>query len=78
MAKELEEESVSRDEAADRLEDIAERLRGDGDFDVNVNNRTIHLSPGSKVGMQVGVREKSGLFRGDREGITIKLDWKSK
>lgn len=69
---------MSPDEAADRLEDIAVRPRGEGDFDADVDNRTIYLSPGSEIGMQVGVREKSGLFRGDREGITIKPDWKSR
>lgn len=78
MAKELEETTVSREEAAERLETIADQLRGDGSMDVNVNNRTIHLSPGSKLGMQVGIRERSTLFRGDREGITIKVDWKPK
>lgn len=76
MAKELETRDVSREEAADRLEAIAAQLRGDESFDVNVSNRTIHLTPPQQVGMEVGVRETSSLFRGDREGITIKLDWK--
>ena len=76
MAKELEEGAVTREEAAERLEDIAERLRGEGSFDVSVNNRTIHLSPASELGLQAGVREKSTFLRGNREGITIKLDWK--
>lgn len=74
MAKELEERDVSREEAAERLERIADELRTDGSFDVN--NRTVHLSPPSKVGMEVGVRERSTLLRGNREGVTIKLDWK--
>lgn len=76
MAKELEESTVTREEAAERLEAIADQVRGEGSMDVNVNNRTIHLSPSSNVGMAVGVRETSTLFRGNREGVTVKLDWK--
>lgn len=76
MAKETEERKVTREEAAQRLEAIAEDLRNEGPFDVNVNNRTVHLSPPDDVGMEVGVREKSTLLRGSREGVTIKFDWK--
>ncbi|WP_459193603.1 amphi-Trp domain-containing protein [Halosimplex sp. J119] len=76
MAKELEELDVTREEAAQRLESFAEDLRGEGSFDVNVNNRTVHLAPPEDVGMEIGVREMSSLLRGDREAFTIKLDWK--
>lgn len=76
MAKELEERTVTREEAADRLERLAAEIRAEGGADVTVNNRTIHLSPSSEVAMEVGVRERSSLLRGDREGLTIKLDWK--
>lgn len=76
MAKEIEETQVDREAAADRLEAIAADLRSEGSFDVNVGNRTVHLSPTSQVGMEVGVRETSSILRGSREAITIKLDWK--
>lgn len=76
MAKELEETTVSREEAARRLEELADELRRDDVFDVSVNNRTVHLSPGAQLAMEVGVRESSSLLRGSREGLTIKLDWK--
>lgn len=76
MAKELEERTVSREEAADRLVSLAAQIRGEGSLDVNVNNRTIHLSPADELAMEVGVRERSTLLRGNREGLTIKLDWK--
>lgn len=76
MAKEIEERTVSREAAADRLEDVAARLRAEGSFDMNVSNRTIHLSPPEEVGMEVSVRERSTLLRGDREGLTVKLDWR--
>ncbi|WP_135365093.1 MULTISPECIES: amphi-Trp domain-containing protein [Halosimplex] len=76
MAKELEELDMTRDEAADKLESIAADLRGDGSFDVNVNNRTVHLAPPDEIGMEIGVREMSSLLRGSREAFTVKLDWK--
>lgn len=76
MAKEIEERDVTREEAAEQLEQLAEALRNEGSFDVEVRNRTIHLSPPQNVGMELGVREESTMFRGSREGITVKLDWK--
>jgi len=76
MAKELEERDVSQEEAAARLEEIADQVRMGDSMDISVNNRTIHLSPASQIAMGVGVRERSTLLRGNREGITIKLDWK--
>ncbi|WP_123535478.1 amphi-Trp domain-containing protein [Halosimplex salinum] len=76
MPKELEEMDMTRDEAADKLESIADDLRGDGPFDVNVANRTVHLSPPRDIGVEIGVRETSSLLRGSREAFTVKLDWK--
>lgn len=76
MAKELQELSVTREEAAERLETFAEALRGEGTFDVTVENRTVHLSPPQDIGFEVGVREKSSRLRGNRESVTVKMDWK--
>jgi amphi-Trp domain-containing protein len=76
MGKELEAFDLTRDEAADKLESLAADLRGDGSFDVNVDNRTVHLAPPETVGMELGVREMSSLLRGDREAFTVKLEWK--
>ena len=76
MARELEEQNVSHEEAADRLEKIADALRTGDSLDITVRNRTVHLSPTEQLAMEVSVREKSTLLRGNREGITIKLDWK--
>ena len=74
--KELEENELTREEAADRLEEIADDLRSGDSFNIEIENRTIHLSPSSSIGMEVGVRESSSLLRGDRETVTIKMDWK--
>ncbi len=76
--KTLHEAKVSRDEAADLLEGIAEQLRGEGDADVDVGNKTVTLSPRKQIGYEIGIRESSSVLRGDRETVSIKLDWKPK
>ena len=75
MSKDLDENEVSLEQAAERLEAIAAELRDEDDFDIDVENRTVHLSPPSTIAMEIGVRETSSLLRGDRETVTIKMDW---
>lgn len=76
--KTLHEAQVTRDEAADLLEDIAAQLRGKGSADIDVGNKTVTLSPRKKIGYEIGIRESSSVLRGDRETVSIKLDWKPK
>lgn len=76
VAKELHEAHVTREEAAEQLETLAEELRDEDGCDVTVGNRTVHLSPPSNVNMELGVREKSSRFRGDRESVTVAVEWK--
>ena len=76
MAKDLDENEMSLEEAAQRLEALAAELRDEDTFDIDVENRTVHLSPPSTIAMEVGVRETSSLLRGARETVTIKMDWK--
>ncbi|MGA9402524.1 amphi-Trp domain-containing protein [Haladaptatus sp.] len=75
--KTLHEEKLSRKEA-DRLDAIADQLREKGDANVDVGNKTVTLSPRKKIGYEIGIRESSSVLRGDRETVTIKLDWKPK
>jgi amphi-Trp domain-containing protein len=76
MAKDLDENEMSLEEAAQRLEALAAELRDEDTFDIDIENRTVHLSPPSTIAMEVGVRETSSLLRGARETVTIKMDWK--
>jgi amphi-Trp domain-containing protein len=73
--KDLGENEVSLDQAADRLEAIAAELRDEDGFDIDIDNRTVHLSPPSVIAMEIGVRESSSMLRGDRETLTVKMDW---
>lgn len=68
-------ETLDREVAADRLNDIASALR-DGDLDVRVGNKNISLSPPDTVNYQIHVIEKQARFRGRRETVKVELDWK--
>ena len=74
--KNLAEKDVSRAEAADNLRANADELERDDEMNIDVENKTITLSPTDSVGYEVGVRERSSILRGSRESVTIKLDWK--
>lgn len=68
-------DEVTREEAADRLEALADELR-EGDCDVRVGNKTVSVRPTSSIAYEVGVRESSSILRGNRESVTVKMDWR--
>ncbi|SIR89718.1 amphi-Trp domain-containing protein [Haladaptatus litoreus] len=72
----LNEEKISREEVADRLQAIAHELREGGDANIDVGNKTVTLSPADSVGYEIGTRESSSVLCGSRESVTVKLDWK--
>jgi amphi-Trp domain-containing protein len=74
--KNINEDELDRAEAADRLREIADDLEAGEQFDVDIGNKTIALHPSSTVGFEVGVRESSSILRGNRESVTIKMDWR--
>lgn len=67
---------IEREAAADRLEEIATALRGDGDAHVTVGNKTITLHPPEMVDYHVEVVEKQRRLRGNREQVSVELNWK--
>lgn len=81
--KTLNEERLSRSDAAERLRAIADELddeseEGDENEEISVavGNKNVRLSPPGTIGYEIGVREGSSVLRGSRETVTIKLDWK--
>ncbi|MFC4358956.1 amphi-Trp domain-containing protein [Halobium salinum] len=70
------EEKLTREEAAARLQALADELLKEGDVDVQAGNKRVRLHPKSSVGYEINVRERSSVLRGSRESVTIKLDWK--
>ncbi|MEY7847849.1 amphi-Trp domain-containing protein [Natrarchaeobius sp. A-rgal3] len=68
-------EEVSRDEAADLLQELAREIRGDTHADVHVGNKMLTLSPSSVLEYRIEVDERSPMLGGDREEITVSLEW---
>lgn len=74
--KQLSEEKLTRDEAADRLRALADEIEGSGSSNVKTGNKTVELRPPNTIAYEVGIRERSSILRGGRETVTIKMDWK--
>ncbi|WP_306055762.1 amphi-Trp domain-containing protein [Natronococcus wangiae] len=71
-------ETLPREELAAYLEELAAEFRsGDEEIDVRVGNKTVSLTPSEGVRTSVEVVERSPALRGNRETITIELNWKS-
>ncbi|WP_331236174.1 amphi-Trp domain-containing protein [Natronorarus salvus] len=68
---------VSRDEAADLLQELARELRGQGDADVAVGNKTVRLSPPSAVTYAIETDERSPMLGGDEQSVTVTLGWET-
>jgi amphi-Trp domain-containing protein len=69
------EADVSRDEAADLLQELAREIRGAGPADIHVGNKTLALAPASTLEYGIEVEERSPMLGGDREEITVTLEW---
>lgn len=68
-------ETVDRETAVNRLEDIASALRND-DLRVHVGNKEITLHPTESIEYRIRVVEKQSRFRGRRETVEVELDWR--
>ena len=75
--KTINERSLSPEEVAERLRELADEIEDGDGANIRVGNKTISLSPATTIGFEIGVRERSSLLRGDRESVTVKLDWKA-
>ncbi len=69
------EEDVSREEAADLLQELARELRNGQVMETRVGNKRLTLRPSSVLEYRIEVRERSPMLGGDREEITVTLDW---
>lgn len=68
-------ERISKEEAADRLEGLAEQLRREN-AQIEVGNKIVRLSPASELSYEIDVREESSFLRGKRESVEVELEWK--
>ncbi|MDQ2048926.1 amphi-Trp domain-containing protein [Natronolimnohabitans sp. A-GB9] len=69
------EETVSRDEAADLVQAVAQELRGNGPAEIQVGNKVLTLSPARDLEYEIEVEERSPMLGGPHEEITMTLEW---
>lgn len=69
------EQELSRNEVADHLQELAREIRGEGPTDIAVGNKNVGLSPASVIEYDIAVEERSPMLGGERETITVTLDW---
>ena len=75
MTKTNHAERISKEEAADHLEELAEQLRREN-AQIEVGNKIVRLSPASELSYEIDVREESSFLRGKRESLEVELEWK--
>ena len=69
-------DTLSNEEAAAKLEAIANELRGgDGSIDVEVGNKSVSLTPSETVEYDIEVAEREPMLGNKHESITIDLEW---
>lgn len=71
-------DELERQIVADRLNDLADELRAGEQMSVKVGNKKVDLRPTEQLNYRIDVVEKKKLLGGDREKVTIELDWKPK
>ncbi|WP_121742896.1 amphi-Trp domain-containing protein [Natronorubrum halophilum] len=69
------EDEVSREEAADLIQELARELRSKGPAEVRIGNKTLTLSPSREIEYGIEVEERSPMLGGPREEITVTLEW---
>lgn len=75
MAEKLQDQStLSREEVAENLEQLAQEIR-DGSGNFRVGNKTVELTPAEQITYEIGVHERTSLLRSNRETVSVKLEW---
>ncbi len=70
-------ESMTRTELANYLHELAEEFEGDGEMTVPVGNKTVKLTPTDEVDVDIEVAERSAMLGGDKETITLDVNWEA-
>lgn len=68
-------EEISREAAADRLQELAQEVRSGGPAEVRVGNKMLTLTPAPELEYGIEVEERSPMLGGPREEITVTLEW---
>lgn len=68
-------DEVTCEEASELLQELAREVHTEGTADVRVGNKVLTLSPPSAIEYGIEVEERSPMLGGDREAITVTLEW---
>ncbi|UTF54450.1 MULTISPECIES: amphi-Trp domain-containing protein [Natronosalvus] len=68
-------DELTREEVADRLQELAREIRSGGDANISVGNKVVTLSPDAQVTYDLEVEERSPMLGGRREEIDLTLAW---
>ena len=68
-------EDISRTDVADRLRALADEFDGDGDVDVEVDNKTVTFHPPAQLTYEIETSERDGSVRNDKETLDLALSW---
>lgn len=68
-------ETMSRDELAEYLRELAGEFEGEGDTDVVVGNKRVMLLPPDEIDCDIEVDERSSMLGGEKEVVEIALSW---
>lgn len=69
-------DDISRQEAAELLEELARELHGNGTADVRVGNKHVTLQPREVLEYAIEVEERSPMLSSQRQEVTVTLEWK--
>lgn len=69
------EETMSRDDLAEYLRDLAVELEGEGEANVLVGNKTVTLQPAPEIDSTVTVSERSPMLGSDNQAIRVDMSW---
>lgn len=68
-------EKVAPEEVAERLHELAEEFEAGDEVVARTGNKTVELSPSDPLAYELTVRERGSVLRGNRESVTIRMDW---
>ena len=69
-------ETVSRQEFATYLRNLADQFESDGDAQIQIGNKSVTVHPSKNVKREVTVIERSAILRGDKEALDLEVKWK--
>ena len=69
-------ETVSRQEFATYLRNLADQFESDGDAQIQIGNKSVTVHPAKSVRREVTVIERSAILRGDKEALDLEVKWK--